>query len=46
MIAGRIAIRAAIVNHRTGRAEIDDLVNGTLEQGRALLGRIPPAPAE
>jgi glutamate/tyrosine decarboxylase-like PLP-dependent enzyme len=35
-IGGRIAIRAAIVNHRTGRAEIDALVEGTLAQGRAL----------
>jgi glutamate/tyrosine decarboxylase-like PLP-dependent enzyme len=46
MIGDRIAIRAAIVNHRTGRAEIDALVDGTLAQGRALLGHIPPAPAQ
>jgi glutamate/tyrosine decarboxylase-like PLP-dependent enzyme len=45
MIAGCIAIRAAIVNHRTSRAEIDALVDGTLAQGRALLGRVPPAQA-
>jgi glutamate/tyrosine decarboxylase-like PLP-dependent enzyme len=35
-IAGRTAIRAAIVNHRTSRAEIDSLVDGVLAQGRAL----------
>jgi len=35
-IGGRTAIRAAIVNHRTGRAEIDALVDGTLAQGRTL----------
>jgi glutamate/tyrosine decarboxylase-like PLP-dependent enzyme len=34
-IAGRTAIRAAIVNHRTSRAEIDSLVDGALAQGRA-----------
>jgi glutamate/tyrosine decarboxylase-like PLP-dependent enzyme len=36
-IGGRTAIRAAIVNHRTSRAEIDALVDGTLEHGRKLL---------
>jgi glutamate/tyrosine decarboxylase-like PLP-dependent enzyme len=35
-IAGRTAIRAAIVNHRTSRAEIDALVDGVLAQGRTL----------
>jgi glutamate/tyrosine decarboxylase-like PLP-dependent enzyme len=35
-IEGRTAIRAAIVNHRTSRAEMDALVEGTLSQGRAL----------
>jgi glutamate/tyrosine decarboxylase-like PLP-dependent enzyme/Tfp pilus assembly protein PilF len=35
-IGGRLAIRAAIVNHRTGRAEMDALVEGTLARGRAL----------
>jgi glutamate/tyrosine decarboxylase-like PLP-dependent enzyme len=35
-IAGRTAIRAAIVNHRTSRAEIDALVEGVLAQGRVL----------
>jgi glutamate/tyrosine decarboxylase-like PLP-dependent enzyme len=34
-IAGRTAIRAAIVNHRTSRAEIDALVDGVLALGRA-----------
>jgi aromatic-L-amino-acid decarboxylase len=36
LIGGRLAIRAAIVNHRTGRAEMDALVEGTLARGRAL----------
>jgi len=35
-IAGRTAIRAAIVNHRTSRAEIDALVENALALGRAL----------
>ncbi len=35
-IAGRTAIRAAIVNHRTSRAEIDALVDNVLVHGRAL----------
>jgi hypothetical protein len=35
-IKGRTAIRAAIVNHRTSRAEIDSLVDGVLAQGRVL----------
>jgi glutamate/tyrosine decarboxylase-like PLP-dependent enzyme len=35
-IGGRLAIRAAIVNHRTSLAEIDALVDNTLAQGRAL----------
>jgi aromatic-L-amino-acid decarboxylase len=35
-IGGRLAIRAAIVNHRTGRAEIDALVDSTLSLGRAM----------
>jgi aromatic-L-amino-acid/L-tryptophan decarboxylase len=39
-IAGRLAIRAAIVNHRTSRAEIDALVDGALAYGRALRGEI------
>ncbi|HXM44015.1 MAG TPA: pyridoxal-dependent decarboxylase [Bryobacteraceae bacterium] len=35
VIDGRLAIRAAIVNHRTGRGEIDLLVHKTLALGRA-----------
>jgi glutamate/tyrosine decarboxylase-like PLP-dependent enzyme len=35
-IAGRTAIRAAIVNHRTSRTEIDALVDGVLALGSAL----------
>jgi aromatic-L-amino-acid decarboxylase len=34
-IKGQTAIRAAIVNHRTSRAEIDALVDGVLALGRA-----------
>jgi aromatic-L-amino-acid/L-tryptophan decarboxylase len=34
-LAGRTAIRAAIVNHRTGLADIEALVEGVLAQGRA-----------
>ena len=33
---GRYAIRAAIVNHRTGRADIDALVEAVLHAGRRL----------
>jgi glutamate/tyrosine decarboxylase-like PLP-dependent enzyme len=33
---GRYAIRAAIVNHRTGRADIDALVDAVLRAGRRL----------
>lgn len=33
---GRLAIRAAIVNHRTTQHEIDDLVDRTLALGRAM----------
>jgi glutamate/tyrosine decarboxylase-like PLP-dependent enzyme len=35
-IRGHLAIRAAIVNHRTSRAEIDTLVENTLALGRTL----------
>jgi tetratricopeptide (TPR) repeat protein len=34
-IGGQLAIRAAIVNHRTGRAEVDALIGSTLALGRA-----------
>jgi glutamate/tyrosine decarboxylase-like PLP-dependent enzyme len=37
-IDGQTAIRAAIVNHRTSRVEIDALVDGALAQGRILCG--------
>jgi aromatic-L-amino-acid decarboxylase len=36
VIEGRAAIRAAIVNHRTGKREIDLLVEKTVALGRAL----------
>jgi len=36
LIAGRLAIRAAFVNHRTSRAEVDTLVDETLAAGRVL----------
>jgi len=42
-IGGRIAIRAAIVNHRTSRAEMNALVEGALAQGRALTAHQPQA---
>ncbi len=40
MIAGQLAIRAAIVNHRTSRVEVDALVDSTLVRGRALQNRV------
>ncbi len=52
VIDGRLAIRAAIVNHRTSRAEIDTLIEKTVEAGRAIEGSAlgsqqgPPAEAE
>jgi glutamate/tyrosine decarboxylase-like PLP-dependent enzyme len=36
VIDGRLAIRAGIVNHRTGRGEIDVLVERTVALGRAM----------
>jgi len=42
-IGGRTAIRAAIVNHRTSRAEIDALVDNALAHGRALSAPAPHA---
>jgi tetratricopeptide (TPR) repeat protein len=36
VIDGRLAIRAAIVNHRTSRAEIDTLVGRVVAAGRAM----------
>lgn len=40
IIDGKLAIRAAIVNHRTGQAEIDELIEGTLTLGRRLTGEV------
>jgi glutamate/tyrosine decarboxylase-like PLP-dependent enzyme len=40
VLDGRVAIRAAIVNHRTSRAEIYALVEETLRTGRSLCARI------
>jgi aromatic-L-amino-acid/L-tryptophan decarboxylase len=36
VIDGRLAIRAAIVNHRTSQADIDKLIDCTLAMGRRL----------
>jgi aromatic-L-amino-acid/L-tryptophan decarboxylase len=49
IVNGRLAIRAALVNHRTGRREVDTLVARTLALGRALMksdatGRTAPKP--
>jgi aromatic-L-amino-acid decarboxylase len=40
VIDGKLAIRAAIVNHRTSQVEIDKLISGTLSLGRRLTGEI------
>ncbi len=46
VLAGRVAIRAAFVNHRTTRADLDRLVADTLAAGRRLQpAPPPPAPA-
>ncbi|HLW87094.1 MAG TPA: pyridoxal-dependent decarboxylase [Terriglobales bacterium] len=46
MINGRLAIRVAIVNHRTGQADIDRLLERTLALGRnSGKGRGKTAPA-
>ena len=39
-VDGRVAIRAAIVNHRTQTADIDALVDGVLALGRAAGGQL------
>jgi glutamate/tyrosine decarboxylase-like PLP-dependent enzyme/Flp pilus assembly protein TadD/glutathione synthase/RimK-type ligase-like ATP-grasp enzyme len=39
VIGGRLAIRAAIVNHRTGTPDLDALVERTVALGRSLLDR-------
>ncbi len=36
IIDGRLAIRAAIINHRTGQVDIDQLIDKTLVLGRRL----------
>ncbi|HEX8786799.1 MAG TPA: cytochrome D ubiquinol oxidase subunit I, partial [Telluria sp.] len=36
-LEGRYAIRAAIVNHRSGPADVDALVDAVLRAGRALI---------
>jgi hypothetical protein len=36
VVDGRFAIRAAIVNHRTGRRDIDNLVEQTVSLGRVI----------
>jgi glutamate/tyrosine decarboxylase-like PLP-dependent enzyme len=38
-LAGRTAIRAAIVNHRTGPADVEALIDGVLALGRAQASR-------
>ena len=44
VIGGRLAIRAAIVNHRTGRGEIDALVEKTVALGRAIQAGVAKSP--
>jgi glutamate/tyrosine decarboxylase-like PLP-dependent enzyme len=44
-IGGKLAIRAAIVNHRTTRADIDTLVEAVLAAGRGLCSVAPGAEA-
>jgi glutamate/tyrosine decarboxylase-like PLP-dependent enzyme len=38
LIGGALAIRAAIVNHRTAEPDLDRMVDGILARGRARLG--------
>jgi aromatic-L-amino-acid/L-tryptophan decarboxylase len=42
MVRGRVAIRAAMVNHRTRQTEMDTLVAAVLAAGRALRPAEPP----
>ncbi len=48
-VAGRLAIRAAIVNHRTVQADLDAMLDGVIEmaarRGVLLAERAPPEPA-
>jgi aromatic-L-amino-acid/L-tryptophan decarboxylase len=39
VLDGRLAIRAAIVNHRTGTEHVDRLVDAVLARGRARSAR-------
>ncbi len=41
-IRGRFAIRVAITNHRSRRADFDLLVNAVRELGRRLIERVSP----
>lgn len=43
LLGGRLAIRAAIVNHRTTTAEVDTLIESVLAAGRSLLPAALPA---
>jgi glutamate/tyrosine decarboxylase-like PLP-dependent enzyme len=45
ILDGRLAIRAAIVNHRTRRCDIDRLIEKTLEFGRAATRTDQAAPS-
>ncbi len=38
IVGGRLAIRAAIVNHRTAEGDIEALVNGVMEMARRRMG--------
>jgi glutamate/tyrosine decarboxylase-like PLP-dependent enzyme len=40
VVGGKLAIRAAIVNHRTGPADLDALVERTVALGRGLRDRV------
>jgi aromatic-L-amino-acid/L-tryptophan decarboxylase len=42
-VGGRLAIRAAIVNHRTGPGDIDALIAATLAFGRVGATKIQAA---
>ena len=41
LLGGRLAIRAAVVNHRTSRVEIDTLLEATVAAGRSLWPQVP-----
>lgn len=42
-IRGQVAIRAALVNHRTSEADIEALIDATLHQGRLRLAALSPS---